>query len=182
VQKTFAQKQEAVASFKDKFARAKIVCVADYRGLDVQSVNQLRSRLRSEGQGEFEYHVVKNTLLRRAAEGSDVAAIADHFRGPTAVALSFGDPVGLAKTLVSYAKDHEAFELRGGLMDGRPIDTGEIATLATLPSLDELRGKLVGLLQAPAQKIAAVLVAPAAQVARVMEARRASLEESGGAA
>lgn len=179
---TQTQKREAVTSLKDKFARAKSVIVADYRGLDVASVNVLRSRVRSEGQGDFEYHVVKNTLLRRAAEGSDVEALTDHFQGPTAIALSYGDPVALAKMLVDYAKEHEAFELRAGLLEGRAIGTGEIATLATLPSLDELRGKIVGLLQAPAQKIAAVLAAPGTQVARVVEARRAQLEESGGGA
>lgn len=176
---TFAQKQDQVAELKDKFSRATSVIVADYRGLDVDAVNRLRSRLRTDGQGAYEYQVTKNTLLRRAVEGSDVAVLQEHFQGPTAIAISYGDPVGLAKCLVDYAKEHEAFELRAGYMEGRAIGRAEIATLATLPSLDELRGKLVGLLQAPAQKIAAVLVAPGAQLARVVEARRSSLE--GGA-
>lgn len=177
-----AQKEEVVAGLKDKFGRAKIVCVADYRGLDVEAVNSLRNKIHGEGQGDFEYAVVKNTLLRRATEGSDADAIRDHFKGPTAVAFSYGDPVSLAKLLVDYEKDHEAFELRGALLDGQPMDKGELATLATLPSLDQLRGTLIGLLQAPAQKIAAVLAAPGTQVARVVEARRAQLEESGGGA
>ncbi len=176
---SYAQKQEAVASMKEKFERAKSVIAVDYRGIDVMSVNSLRAKLRAEGQGDYEYHVVKNSVLKRAAEGLDVAAIEEHFSGPTAIAISYGDPVGLAKALVDFAKEHEVFELRGGVLDGKPIDTGEIATLATLPSLDELRGKLVGLLQAPAQKIAAVLQAPGGQLARVVEARRGSLEEGG---
>ncbi len=83
---------------------------------------------------------------------------------------------------MNYAKENQAFELRGGLLDGRPIDTGEVETLATLPSLDQIRAKLVGLIQAPAQKIAMVLCAPAGQLARVVEARRAAMEESGGEA
>lgn len=178
---TFAQKQEAVAELKEKFGRAQSVIVADYRGLDVQAVNELRSRLRAGGEELYEYRVVKNTLLRRAAEGSLVETIVSHFEGPTAVALAYGDPVGLAKVLVDYAKSHEQFELRGGLLEGRAIDRAEIGTLATLPSLEELRGRLVGLLQAPAQKLAAVLTAPAGQLARIMEARRAQLEDSGGA-
>ena len=177
---SYAQKQEAVASMKDKFERAKSVIAVDYRGIDVMSVNALRAKLRAEGQGDYEYHVVKNSVLKRAAEGLDVAALEEHFAGPTAVAISFGDPVGLAKTLVDFAKEHEeVFELRGGVLDGKAIDTGEIATLATLPSLDELRGKLVGLLQAPAQKILGVVTAPAGQLARVVDARRAKLEEGG---
>lgn len=176
-----AQKREAVAELREKFGRARSVFVADYRGLDVLAVDNLRSRLRADGNGDFEYRVVKNTLLRRAVEGSEAASLTPHFDGPTAVALSYGDPVRLAKTLVDYAKDHEAFELRAGWLEGRTIDTGEIATLATLPSLDELRAKLVGLVQAPAQKIAAVLIAPGAQLARLVEARRAKLEETGEA-
>ncbi|MCG8435016.1 MAG: 50S ribosomal protein L10, partial [Gammaproteobacteria bacterium] len=150
---TFAQKQEAVAELKDKLGRATSVIVADYRGLDVESVNQLRSKLRESGPDAYEYRVVKNSILRRAAEGSGVDSLGEHFRGPTAIAISYGDPVGLAKTLVDYAKDHDAFELRAGYLDGKAIGSGEIATLATLPTLDELRGKLVGLIQAPAQKI-----------------------------
>ena len=176
---TYSQKQEQVARLKEKFARATSVIVADYRGLDVEAANALRSRIRQEGQGDYEYYVTKNTLLRRAAEGSEVSLLSDHFRGPTAIAISFGDPVGLTKCLVEYAKEHEAFELRAGFLEGREVDQAELATLATLPNLEALRGKLVGLLQAPAQKIAAVLAAPGGQLARVVEARRASLE--GGA-
>lgn len=179
---TYAQKQEAVAELKDKFGRATSVIVADYRGLDVQEVNELRSNLRKAGDGANEYRVVKNSLLRRAAEGSQVEHVVEHFQGPTAIAISFDDPVALAKSLVDYAKEHEAFELRAGVLDGKAIDPGEIKTLATLPSLDELRGKIVGLLQAPAQKIAAVLAAPPSQMARVVDARRAQLEASGDGA
>lgn len=176
---TYTQKQEQVSRLKEKFARATSVIVADYRGLDVEAVNKLRSRIRQDGQGDYEYYVTKNTLLRRAVEGSEVEVLNPHFQGPTAIAISFGDPVGLAKCLVDYAKDHQALELRAGFLDGRAIDREEIATLATLPGLDELRGKLVGLIQAPAQKIASVLAAPGGQLARLVEARRADLE--GGA-
>jgi len=179
---TIAQKKEAVAELRDKFARAKGIFVADYSGLDVEAVNQLRRKLRAEGGGDYEYRVHKNTLMRRAAEGSEVEPIVEHFVGPTALAISYGDPAGLAKALVSYAKDNQAFELRGGLLDGRSIDVSEVKTLATLPSLDQIRAKLVGLIQAPAQKIAMVLCAPAGQLARVVEARRAAIEESDGEA
>ena len=92
-----------------------------------------------------------------------------------------GDPARLAKVLVDYAKEHEVFKLRGGFMDGQPLATTEIATLATLPSLDELRAKLVGLIQAPATKVAGVLAAPAGQLARLTAARQKQLEEAGGA-
>jgi large subunit ribosomal protein L10 len=171
-----AQKTDQIAELKDKFERATSVIVADYRGIDVPSVNELRSKLR---EGEYEYRVAKNTLLRLACEGTSIEALREQFQGPTAIAISFGDPAGLAKTLVDYAKDHEAFEIRGGVVDGKTLDTAEVGKLATLPSLEQLRGKLVGLIQAPATKIAGVLQAPAGQLARVVAARRDSLE--GGA-
>jgi large subunit ribosomal protein L10 len=179
---TPAEKKEAVAELRDKFARAKGIFVADYSGLDVEAVNRLRRNLRDEGDGDYEYRVNKNTLMRRAAEGSDVESIVEYFVGPTALAISYGDPVGLARALVNYAKEYQAFELRGGLLEGRAIDTNGVEILATLPSLDQIRAKLAGLIQAPAQKIAMVLCAPAGQLARVVEARRAAMEESGGEA
>lgn len=177
---TRAQKEAAVDELRDRFGRATGVFVADYRGLSVDQVNLLRVKLRALGD-DYEYQVAKNSLLLRATEGAGASVLADHFKGPTAVAFSYSEPVGLAKALVEYAEENEAFELKGGFMDGQPLDTSEIATLATLPSLDGLRGKLVGLLQAPAQKIAAVLQAPAGQLARITDARRAQLEEVGGA-
>jgi len=179
---TITQKKQAVAELRDKFGRAKGIFVADFTGLDVEAVNQLRRSLRAEGDGGYEYRVHKNSLIRRAAEGSDVEPIVEYFVGPTALAISYGDPVGLARALVSYAKQHQAFELRGGWVEGRAIDTREVETLATLPSLDQIRARLAGLIRAPAQKIAAVLLAPAGQLARVVEARRAAMEESGGEA
>jgi large subunit ribosomal protein L10 len=169
---TRTQKEESVAELRSKLGRATSVFVADYRGLSVRQLDTLRQKLRAAGQNE--YQVAKNTLLRRAT--------AHCFEGPTAVALSYGDPVALAKALVDYAKEHEKFKLKGGFMDGQPLGPAEIATVATLPSLEELRGKLVGLLQAPAQKLAVLLAAPASQLARVVEARRGKLAESEGGA
>jgi large subunit ribosomal protein L10 len=168
---TRAQKEEQVAELKEKFGRATSVYVADYRGVDVTAVNELRKRIRSEGAGEFEYRVTKNTVLRRAAAESPVAEVVEHFQGPTAIAISYGDPVGLAKILVDFAKDHEVFELKGGVVDGSALDSGAIGTLATLPSLDELRGRLIGLLQAPATQLARLVSEPGAQLARVLAAR-----------
>ena len=166
---TRAQKEEQVAELREKFGRATCVYVADYRGIDVDSVNKLRRRIRTEG--EYEYRVTKNAVLRLAAADSDVAGIVEHFTGPTAVAMSYGDPAGLAKIVNDFAKDHEAFEVKGGVLEGEVVTSQEIATLATLPSLDELRGTLIGLIQAPASKLARLLNEPAAQLARLMEAK-----------
>lgn len=176
---TRAQKEEQIAELKEKFARANSIYLADYRGLDVPAVSELRSKIHIQGGGEYEYRVIKNSVLRRAAEGTDTAGISEHFNGPTALALSYGDPVGLAKVLTDFAKVHEVFELKGGILEGKVVSPAEIGTIATLPTLDELRGKLVGLIQAPAAKLARLMNEPGGQLARVVEARRKSLEEAG---
>lgn len=177
---TRTQKEEQVSVLRDKFGRATSVFVADYRGLTVGAADDLRTRLRSDAAGgEVEYQVVKNSVLRRATSDSDLTVLDECFNGPTAVAISYGDPAALAKVLVDYAKDNEVFELKGAFLDGRSLDDGEIATLATLPSLDELRGKLVGLLQAPATKLVRLLNEPGSQLARLVEARRNALESAG---
>jgi len=106
-----------------------------------------------------------------------VAGLAEHFEGLTAVAISFGDPVGLAKILSDFAKDHEVFELKGGMVDGEVIDTAQIEALAKLPSMDALRGMIIALLQAPATKLVRLIAEPGTQLARLVEARRAQQEE-----
>ena len=175
---TRTQKEEQIVELNEKFSRAKSVYVADYRGLNVAAADNLRQRIRKGGAGDFEYRVAKNSVLRRASADLDVAGLVSHFEGPTAVAISFSDPVGLAKVLSDFAKDHEVFELKGGVVDGEVIDTAQIAALAKLPSMDALRGIIIGLLQAPATKLVRLLVEPGTQLARLVEARRAQQEES----
>ncbi len=171
---TRGQKEEQVADLRGKFEAATSIIVADYRGLDVPAVNDLRGKLR---EGGHEYRVAKNSLMKIAAAGTGAEVITEKFTGPTAIAISAGDPAGLAKTLVEYAKENEAFEITGGMVDGKALEVAEIGTLATLPSLDSLRGKIIGLLQAPATKIAGVLQAPAGQLARLAAARKDQLGE-----
>ena len=174
---TRTQKEEAVSVLSEKFSRATSVVVADYRGLDVGAVTELRTKLREATDGQTEYQVAKNTLLKLAASGSAAEVLTEHFTGPTAVAISYGDPVSAAKVIVDYAKAHEVFQIKGAMLEGKALDDQEFAKLATLPSLLELRGKLVGLLMAPASKLARLLKEPGAQVARVVAARRDSLGE-----
>ena len=178
---TRTQKEEQVARMRDKLGRATGVFVADYRGLTVGQATDLRSKLRdSAAKGDVEYQVAKNSVLRRAVADTPQEALLDAFNGPTAVAISYGDPASLAKVLVEYATDIEVFELKGAFLDGRSLDEAEIKTLATLPSLDELRGILAGLLLAPATKLVRLMKEPGAQVARLLEARRNALEEEAG--
>ena len=168
---TRAQKEEQVSDLKEMFGRASCVYVADYRGLDVEGANELRTRLRTEGGGDFEYRVRKNSVLRLAAGETPVADIAEYFQGPTAIAISYGDPVGLAKVLADFAKVHEGFSLKAGVLEGNTVDAAEIAKIATLPTLDQLRGKFIGLIQAPATKLVRLISEPGAQLARVLAAR-----------
>lgn len=174
---TREQKETEVRTLSDKFSRATSVFLADYRGLDVKATDELRQKLREgAGDGEpFEYHVGKNSLLRRAVEGSTAAQLTDHLSGPTAYAISYGDPVALARVLVDYAKDRETFELKAAVVDGRAFGPDELAVVATLPTLLEARASLVGLLMAPASKLARLLNEPGAQLARLVKARQESL-------
>ena len=168
---TRQQKEEQVAELKDKFERATSVFVADYRGLGVQQMEDLRGGLRKAEASDSEFRVAKNSLLKLASDGNSVEGLQEHFKGTTSIAMSFGDPVALAKTLVDYAKDNEDFELRSAVLDGEVLDVAGIKHLSTLPSLDELRGKIVGLLQAPAGKLARLLNEPGGQLARVVSAK-----------
>lgn len=168
---TRQQKEEQVAELKDKFGRATSVFVADYKGLGVQQMESLRGGLRKAEASESEFRVAKNSILKLASDGGPVEGLQEHFKGTTSIAMSFGDPVALAKTLVDYAKENEAFELRSAVLDGEVLDAAAIKHLSTLPSLDELRGKIVGLLQAPAGKLARLLNEPGGQLARVVAAK-----------
>jgi large subunit ribosomal protein L10 len=168
---TRTQKEEQVADLKDKFGRASCVYVAGFRGLDVESANVLRRRLHTEGGGDYEYRVIKNSVLRLAAGDTPVADVIEHFEGPTAIAISYGDPVGLAKVLSDFADDNEVFNLRAGVLEGSAVDAAEIAAVAKLPSLDQLRGQIIGLIQAPATKLVRLFSEPGGQLARVVSAR-----------
>ena len=176
---TREQKEEQVAELHDKFERATSVFVADYSGLAVKQIEALRGGLRKAEGSDSEFRIAKNSVLRLASEGGPVEGLKEHFTGTTSIAISFGDPVALAKTLVDYAKENEAFEIRGGLLDGQVLELAEISNLATLPSLDVLRGKIVGLLQAPAGKLARLMNEPAGQLARLVAASKTAIEEAG---
>ena len=160
-----AQKADSIETLKGVFAESGAVVVTHYLGLTVAEMTDLRGRLRKEGAS---LKVVKNRLAQKALNGSGEGAIA-LFKGP--VAIAFGpDAVSAAKVSTQYAKDNEKFSIVGGMMGEVVLDAKAVDALAKLPSLDELRGKLIGLLQAPATKVAGILVAPAGQLARVMGA------------
>lgn len=161
-----AQKQDTIEALKGVFAESGSVVVTHYMGLTVAEMTDLRGRLRQQG---AQLKVVKNTLAQKALDGSVGEAGDALFKGPVAIAYA-PDPVSAAKVATQYAKENDKFSVIGGLMGQQVLDKSGISALATLPSLDELRGKIIGLVQAPATKIAGVLQAPAGQLARVFNA------------
>jgi len=167
-----AQKSAAVAELNRTFSESGVVVVTRNLGLTVTQATALRVKMREAGAG---YKVAKNRLARIAAEGTAYAIISDMLTGPTALSTS-ADPVAAAKAAVEYAKTNDKLEIVGGAMGDTLLDVNGVKALAELPSLDELRAKIVGLIQAPAQKLASVTQAPAAQLARVFGAYAAKDE------
>jgi len=161
-----AEKREVVTALHDVFAKTGVVVVAHYAGLTVAQMTKLRSEMRSAG-GKVK--VAKNRLVKLALEGTDAKGIADLLKGPTCLAFS-ADPIAAPKVAVKFAKANEKFVILGGTMGSTVLDAKGVSSLADLPSLDELRGKLIGLVQAPASKIARTLNEPGASLARVIGA------------
>ncbi|MFT6557459.1 MULTISPECIES: 50S ribosomal protein L10 [Sneathiella] len=162
-----SQKEALVAEMSGVFANAGVVVVAEYSGLTVAEMTAMRVKMREAGAN---FKVTKNRLTRLALDGTDYGSLADKLKGPVGIAYS-EDPVVAPKVVTEFAKGNDKFVVIGGAMGATELDADGIKSLASLPSLDELRGKLVGLVQAPATKIAGVLQAPAGQLARVLSAK-----------
>jgi large subunit ribosomal protein L10 len=161
-----AQKSETVAELKRTFDEASAVVITRNLGLTVAQSTDLRNRMRDAG---ARFRVAKNTLALIAVEGTAYAPISEMLTGPTALATS-DDPIAAAKVAVDFAKTNPKFEIVGGAMGDTLLDAGGIKALAELPSLDELRARIVGLIQAPATKIARTISEPGAQLARLFAA------------
>lgn len=137
------KKKQIVEALREKLSRSKVIIVTDYKGLDVENMNSLRGKLRDDG---IEYRVVKNTLLTRASEGTDVALIKDAFTGPNGVVMGYEDPVSPAKLLTQFAKDNAHLEIKVGLLNGRVLEPSDIKALAALPSREQLLSKLLSVM------------------------------------
>jgi len=173
-----AQKQQLTTSLHQDLADTVCVVVTHQTGLSVAEVTQLRQQMRTAG---ARYRVTKNRLMRRALEGTEFEGLAPLFTGPTAIAFS-RDPVAAAKAAVAYANRNNKLTIVGGGLQGQVLDEAAVKALATLPSLDELRGKIIGLINAPATKLAALLQTPAGQLARVLAAHADQGGEASAAA
>jgi large subunit ribosomal protein L10 len=159
-------KELLVTALQNALSDANLVVITKQAGLTVTEVSDLRRKMRSAGAG---YKVAKNRLAQRALKGTKYEGLESLFKGPTAIAYST-DPIAAAKVAVAYANSNQKLTIVGGSMGATVIGPDGVKALATLPSLDELRAKLVGLLQTPATRVATVLQAPAGQLARVFGA------------
>ena len=161
-----AAKKEMVTELNGVFKASSVVVVAHYAGLTVADMQLLRRQMKQAGAS---VKVAKNRLAKIALDGTDAASVASLLKGPTVIAYS-GDPVAAPKVATDFAKGHEKFVILGGAMGKTALNPDGVKALASLPSLDELRAKIVGLIQAPATKIARTISEPGAQLARVIGA------------
>ncbi len=162
-----AQKRELVTALNEVFSNTGVIVVAHYSGLSVADMTEFRNLAREAG---AKVKVAKNRLVKRALEGTEVNGIADLFVGPTCITYS-DDLVAAPKAAVNFAKENEKLVILGGTMGANALDIAGVKSLASLPSLEELRGKLAGLIQAPAGKIAQLVNAPAGKLACVLSAK-----------
>ena len=175
-----AQKERVVAELAERFRTSETLIVADYRGLTMPQIDALRTELLQHG---ARFQVVKNTLTRRAAEVAGADQLLALLDGPTAIAFleSEGDPVAVAKALQTAARETQVLEVRGGIMEGRPITPEEVASLATLPPLELLRGQVLGAVTSPLFTIVGLFTAPLRDLVGVIDARIEQLREQGDA-
>lgn len=173
---TLAQKQERVTQLKDQLERSQLAVIADYRGLTVKQMTSLRRRIQESG---GDYTVAKNTLIRLALKETEgMPEIDSMLEGPTALLLGYEDPVGPVKALMDFLKENKKeLDVRGGILEGRPVDANELKKISTLPSREEMVAKLMGSMQSPAQGVVITLSGVARNLAYVLEAVRKQKEQ-----
>ena len=172
------EKERVVAELTERLRTTETLLVADYRGLTMPQIDELRTKLLEHG---ARFAVVKNTLTRRAAELAGADALLALLEGPTAIAFleSDGDPVAVAKALVDAARDTRVLAVRGGMLEGRPVEPGEIESLAKLPPADVLRGQVVGAILGPLNAVLGLVNAPLQNLYGLIDARIEQLQAQG---
>ena len=160
-------KKNYVEEMKEKFTSNDSVMIAQYQGLNVTELDELRKQLRDKG---ILFKITKNRITKIAIKETPVKDLEKYFTGPTAAAIS-SDPITTAKILTKFAKSHDKLKIVAGFMDGKVLDQKEVAIIATLPSLEEARAKIVGILATPAQKLVSILLAPGSKIANLARAK-----------
>ena len=161
------EKEQLVQVLHDELDKSQAVFVTDYMGLNVEKITKLR---RDISGADGSYQVVKNTLLRRASEGTPVVGIGQFFTGPTAIAIAHSDAVAVAKALVNFAKDNEQLEVQGGILGERPMTAADVQELAKMPPREVLLARMLGSLNAPVSNFVGVLAAIVSQLVYVLKA------------
>jgi large subunit ribosomal protein L10 len=172
-------KAQFVESFGQKLKDAKLAVVTDFRGIDVATITQFRKTLNKTAGTEF--RVVKNTLLRRAIDGTPWQGLGTHLTGTNALMLSYQDVVEAAKALTAFAKDHEKLSIKGGVLGGKGLSPQQVSALAELPRKEVIQAQLLGLLQAPARNLVSLLANVNRQLLNVLVAYKGKLEGGAGA-
>jgi large subunit ribosomal protein L10 len=173
---TRTEKQALIENLHQEFGKSPHAILVDFRGLSVPAVTEFRRKVKATGS---RYRVVKNTLALRAAKGTPLEKLGPQFDNTTGVAYTGTDPVALAKVLVDFGKDHPQLVVKGGLVSGtQMLDAAGVKALSTMPSLPELRSRLLGMLQAPASQLVRLLNTPASQLARVLKAYEEKQEKA----
>ena len=160
-------KKNYVEEMKKNFTSNESVMIAQYQGLNVTELDELRKELRDKG---ILFKITKNRITKIAIKETPVKDLEKYFTGPTAAAIS-SDPITTAKILTKFAKSHDKLKIVAGFMDGKVLDKNEVAIIATLPSLEEARAKIVAILATPAQKLVTILLAPGAKIANLARAK-----------
>ena len=155
------KKQEYIKEMSTQFDKSEAVIVAHYQGLTVSQLDELRAKMREHG---IQFKITKNRITKLALQNSKCKELVDLFTGPTAVALS-KDAITSAKILTNFSKENANLKILGGIMGNDILDVAGVKNVATLPTLDEARAKIVGILRSPAQKVASILLAPASKIA-----------------
>jgi large subunit ribosomal protein L10 len=170
-----ARKEELVAQYVDLIERSSAIFITEYTGMNVKTMDELRNKV-YEVNGE--YHVTKNTLLKYALESANKPVPEDVLGGQVATGFALGEVPALAKTLADFADSHDTLTLRGGVLGDNLLSLAEVESLAKLPSLDQLRGQIIGLISAPARNIASVVASGVRQVVNVIDAYAKSEDEA----
>jgi large subunit ribosomal protein L10 len=162
------EKTQNISGLQKKLDGSKAVVLTNFRGMKVGQLTNLRQRLREE---KVAYQVVKNTLVKRAAKGTDLEKLSDYFEGPTGIAISYGEPIALAKALAEFQKTLPSFEVKAGLIEGRVASPPEIKALATMPPREVIMAQLLGGIQGPATQLAGAIQSAIQQVLGTVQAR-----------
>lgn len=169
------EKEQIISDFNKKIEGYKAVVLTHYRGLNVDQMNHLRKRLREE---KVSYHVIKNTLMRLASKGTDLEKVGDYFEGPTAIAISYGDPILLAKVLLEFIKTQPSLKIKVGLIEGRVAPPEEVKALATMPSREVLLAQILGEIQTSGGQVMGAILSILQQMLGIIQARVDQLAES----